>query len=53
MTNAVANRGLNDEVDFNVTIPLSSTEFFRLIKTEESSGESSDVRSKVLFLRRY
>lgn len=53
MTNAVANLCLNDEVDFNVTIPLSATEFFRLVKTEESSEEASDARSKVLFLRRY
>ena len=53
MTNAIANGCLNDEADFNVTIPVSATEFFRLVKTEESSGESSDVSSKVLFLRRY
>lgn len=28
MTNAIANWCLNDEVDFNVTIPLFATEFF-------------------------
>jgi len=53
MTNAVANWCLNDETDFNVTIPFSATGFFWLATTQESSSESSDVRSKVLFLRRY
>ena len=28
MTNAIANWCLNDEADFNLTIPLSATEFF-------------------------
>ena len=32
MTNAVAHWCLNDETDFNVTIPLSATEFFTACK---------------------
>ena len=39
MINAEAHGYFNDEADFNVTIPLSATEFFRLAKTEESAEE--------------